>query len=241
MAGAQVQPGEAMHAGEPIAAGMAAEPAFALHGYRALRFGPHDATSENGDYLAHCLVRNPEDLFRHIQRIHLHVARKDPAQAYAGVIDLFIALGSKGRALRERMANEVATLLPESNREQIFALLSTGVAKAHRLGDIPGSVLGQPVRGILDMVQKVEAGVLSRSAVEEAHSLIEDGLLAEARDILENALLADPRDELVAAELLQLYRATRDRQAYGAMWSKLWKQDALPAAWSDGSLEAGLG
>lgn len=214
------------------------DPAFSVPVWRGLTPAGEMASEANGDYLAHWLARHPRDLFRHAQRVSLHGARGDGDQAYAALLDLFIALGEKGRPLRERLLKQVWRLLSPEKRAVLERGLESGISRVHRLGDVPGSVLGRPIQGRLDMVRRQDAVDAGRSYLEEARALIADSLIDEARSVLEQALLEDPEDAEVAEELVLLYRATRDDEGYAAMWRQLRQRGRLPAAWAAVSQES---
>jgi hypothetical protein len=101
----------------------------------------------------------------------------------------------------------------------------------HRLGDIPGSILGRPVDGVFDVVVRSARRSVTSSVLEEAKALVDEGHIGEAQSLLETALADTPHDAGLAEELLLVYQATRNRQGYLKFRQMLEDADALPPAW----------
>lgn len=209
----------------------AREPAFTLNTSRAIVIDDAQAGERGAEYLAHWLARHPNDLTRHLQRIHLHLERARPDQLYSALVDLFIALGPHGEDLRRRMLKRAKRILDEEQYYVLDMLLPVGLDACHRLGDIPGSVLSRPVNGNLDLVAREAKAAFATSTLVEARSLIDEGYLETARDMLEQALAGTPDDTELAEELLLIYRATRNVQGYRAFMHILERADALPDSW----------
>lgn len=208
--------------------------AFTLDRDRAIRLSrdkASDAHIRHGNYLARALARQPGDLIRHVQRIHLHIENADGRRLYGALVDLFIALGSRGAALRRRMLEASRAVLDAGQFARLEGALADGLQANHRLGDIPGSVLGRPVRGSLELVVRAVRAAPVRSALEEARALLDDGYVDEARQLLESALDETPYDAALADELLPIYRAQRDRRGYETTRQMLDSFNALPASW----------
>ncbi len=207
------------------------ESAFAIDHDKSVRLPGEIADFRTSDYLAHWLARHPLDLIRHVQRINLHSDRAEPERLFAALVDLFIALGDRGEALRRRMLNGARHQLGKERQQLLDLLLQTGLTANHRLGDIPGSVLGRPVNGVLDLVVRSARRSVTRSVLEEARALVDEGHVAEAQSLLETALANTPRDAGLTAELLLIYQATRNKQGYLNTRHMLENADALPPSW----------
>jgi tetratricopeptide (TPR) repeat protein len=207
------------------------DPTFVLAANRSVHLSKSLTRAEAGDYLAHWLARHPQDLTRHVQRIQLHIDLNEPDRLFAALIDLAIALGNHGEALRKRMLAMATKRLDPAQRQLLSLVLPLGLAADHHLGDIPSSVLGQPVGGDLSLVERAERVAVTRSCLEEARALVDDGHLDAAQSLLERALLEAPQHAELAEELLVVYRATRNAEGYARYRRLLERNHALPASW----------
>ncbi len=206
---------------------------FAIDSDKSVRLPGKMADFRSSDYLAHCLARRPLDLIRHVQRINLHSDRADPERLFAALVDLFIALGDRGEPLRRRMLDGARRQLGQERLQLLDQSLPTGLTANHRLGDIPGSVLGRPVDGVLDVVVRSARRSVTRSVLEEARALVDEGHIGEAQSLLEATLADTPHEAGLAEELLLIYRATRNRQGYLKCRHLLEDADALPPVWRE--------
>jgi hypothetical protein len=206
------------------------EPAFAIDGDKSVRLSREMADSMAPDYLAHWVARHPLDLVRHVQRINLHSDRAEPERLFAALVDLFIALGERGAALRGRMLDGARQLLGHEQVNLLQQSLVNGLTANHRL-DVPGSMLSRPVMGVLDVVARSARPSVARSALEEARALVDEGHIEAAQSLLETALPANPHHTELAEELLLVYRATRNQQGYLRTRQMLEAADALPRTW----------
>ncbi len=104
--------------------------------------------------------RQPLDLHRHVQRINLLLTEPERAALEAALVDLFIAVGYRGIALKTRMLDEARPHLdPDSLaffEQNIFKGLTPDDPA---IGDVNGSVLSQGFTGRskLISVQRVSA------------------------------------------------------------------------------------
>jgi len=189
------------------------DPGFELGHLRALKLPRPLANPRVGAYLAHQVARKPGDLTRHAQRIALHQTQGEADQLYAALVDLFIALGHKGFDLKRRLLAQATPGLPAEKAGLLTTHLQTGLPRHHGLGDVPGSVLGQAIRGSLEFTRRVATTREGRPALQEARELMQDGLVEQAQEVLESALAQTPSDRALIKELLAIYRATRHPQA----------------------------
>lgn len=193
------------------------EAAFVIDGERGIRLKPEDQDIRHAGYLAHAVARRPGDLVRHVQRIHFHLAKAQASHLYAALVDLYIALGRNGEAIRRRMLDMSREHIPEELAEKLQEAIVDGLLACHKLGDVPGSVLGRPVGGALDMVVQVAEQATQLEPLDEARALIDEGRIDEAASFLENALLADPNSSALADELLAIHRSTRNSEGVKAI------------------------
>jgi len=78
---------------------------------------PRDGDDAARDYLARRIASRPGDLLSHTRRIMLSHRRLDAAEAYAALVDLFIATGRRGKALKERLVRLCSPLFTPPQRQ----------------------------------------------------------------------------------------------------------------------------
>jgi hypothetical protein len=131
------------------------------------------------------------------------------------------------------MLAAAAKRLDLAQQQLLSLILPLGLTANHHLGDVPGSMLGQPVNGNLSLVERAARVAATRSILEEARALVDEGHLDEAQSMLESALLDDPQGPDLAEELLIVYRATRNTEGYAKYRQLLERNHALPASWQE--------
>ncbi len=167
------------------------------------------------EYLAHRVSRRPLDLTSHTQRIRLYYELRDADGTYGALLDLFIALGDKGLALRQRLLQFAAHLLTPEHYETLSTALKNTINTSDHLPVSHCTVLSTGVAGRSALVQQHQK---RDSAVDEdpmliAGDLLNSGQVKQAQSILEQALLANPQRDDISHELLQIYRHTHNRAA----------------------------
>jgi hypothetical protein len=205
----------------PEAMCLAVEPVFPVSLTRDLQF-PQGFQTSLRDHFSHCVTREPRDLLSHVRRIILSNEHGDSSDAFAALVDLFIALGGKGLRLRRRMLELSKAKLQPQEYGRLRDALAAGLSAAS-LDFVPGALL---CSGASRAMLLVEAGIKPKSAVErdpltEAREYMEYSQIDEARNILEQAVLRDPTRQELHRELLDIYRSTRDVGNFGRMFQKL--------------------
>jgi len=180
------------------------------------------------DALAHHIARRPVDLRRHVQRVLLHQAQQQGDALFAALLDLFIALGRSGHALRDRLARESLPLLNEAQQNFLMLHVAIGVIATDVHPVAPRSKLSVGASGSFDFITRIQKSSQdTRSPLEQALDFITYGQLNEAQQVLEQALIENPRDKDVCLELAQLFEHTRDADAVRQILDKL--GDSAPA------------
>ncbi|NJD07991.1 MAG: hypothetical protein FIA97_16085 [Methylococcaceae bacterium] len=205
---------------------------FMMENLRSVNVGPILVSDDLTEYFAHQIARSPNNLLRHTQRIFFHFGSGDEEGLYSALLDLFMALKEKGRALRSRLLGGSKSRLSTER----FDALARFVAEPVNETELPRgtlSVLSQGLTGILPIVSE-ERGPAesSRDVLVEAREHIEYFQLDEARTLLESALLDDPQRDDLQQELLALYLATNDMAGLRATRNQLAQLlDPLPEHW----------
>lgn len=199
------------------------EPVFSSESDR-FKPPPVEAMARMSDFLAHQVSRRPKDLTNHVQRIALCHEVGDNVLVYGAVIDLFIALGDSGMALRARILKKVADLLTEEQSRALQRGLVSGLLAHDEMPVCRYSRLSAGVIGgtrIVDVISSAESGRLEYGALDEARDLIDSGHIELAQKLLEETLLNDRFNEEISRELLEIYRHTRYGDALSSMKGQL--------------------
>lgn len=212
---------------------------FRLESERGLRLGERYEGTSTWQFLSHHVRRYPQDLRAHTQRVLL--AQQEPLQdRLAGSLqDLFLALGSSGQLLRERLFGQVSGMLAVEDRDffsrwlqQDQPLDAVVTQRWHK-----GSQLatGQDVKSVrLLEVERPEAATGYANVMEEVFACLEYGQVDRARELLAAELLAGRADEAMEQELVSIYQYTRDKGGLATMIRQL--QEAgrvIPALWRE--------
>jgi len=187
------------------------------------------------EHLSHRVSRTPHDLRVHLHRIIASHYSSQLEFLYGALLDLFIVLDKKGFLLRQRLFNKFAASLPDHQSTALKQALMLGAAKLETLPHSSCSRFNKGVVGSTNLV--IKTGELSQhqfSVLDEARDLIDSGLLDDARMILEQAIVQQPDDEHVSRELLDLYRYTKNTNAFAAIYTQLNGQSlALADEWQE--------
>lgn len=196
------------------------QPAFGLDDARDIRIRGW-SSGQAGAFLCHAIARDPTHLLHHTQRIDLSIVASDGEDAFSALLDLFIALGPLGSALRKRMLSATRPLLTLAQAGFLIRSLASGCVATVQHPPASHSVLSLGVTGRLDLVERTES-VTSAEAdpLIDAETQIVDGNVDAARATLEAALNESPERDDLAKALIELYvrsadlkklRATRER------------------------------
>lgn len=99
---------------------MQAAPAFGLERERALKPLAWDLDAAH-KYLLHALSKQPSALLQHVQRIHVAIMSEDNAKVHSALLDLYLVLGNKGKAIRAEM---LSLAMPQLTEEQVSFYLA---------------------------------------------------------------------------------------------------------------------
>lgn len=141
---------------EPGALGRRIEEAARIPGTARLRTERQNSDDTVADALARRVARDPGDTRVHVERVNLALADGDAEAAYGALVDLFIALGPRGRGVRERLAGGVRFLVGEERYQAVVAHLDDGLAANDPLPPAASSVLSTGVCGQREVVTPVE-------------------------------------------------------------------------------------
>jgi len=187
-------------------------------------------------YLRHLeqrIHRNPRDLLSHVRRIVLWRALKDWDGVYGALIDLFLALGYRGRPLRSRLLGLASADLTPEQREFLSDHLEEGLDPDNVGASTARSCLSRHVSGTTSVVAGPQSGnKRDRNLLAVAREALAKGDDATAQSILEGAIEADPGSDEVCLELLALYKRLNLRADFMRTYTMaLGRQLARPDLW----------
>jgi len=151
---------------EAGALGRRIEEAARIPGTARLRTERQNSDDSEADALARRVARDPADTRVHVERINMALADGDADVAYGALVDLFIALGSRGSGVRQRMAGGVRFLIGEERYQAVVAHLDEGLAANDPLPPAASSVLSTGVCGRREVVTELGGPPSSTSRTE---------------------------------------------------------------------------
>ncbi len=189
-------------------------------------------------YLGHRILQRPGDIKSHVQCILLLIQHADGALLYGALVDLFIALGDKGQALKQRMLELAAPQLNRTSQVFLQRHVADGVnACDAAIERVRSALLRAATCGGEPLVRRhsTAEGAQEQSPLQEAQEFIQHGQLELALDTLERALLDDPNQEEIAGELFDLYQRMGATERMEAMRVQLQERGRIPPSWDRAS------
>ncbi|MCK4842501.1 MAG: hypothetical protein KAT04_11585 [Methylococcales bacterium] len=165
------------------------------------------------------VLRKPKQLLLHIQRIYFTYDNSLSDQLYAALVDLIWVLDGRGEELAKKQMLATQSLL---TKQQVGAL--NNALKRDEASSLLGnkfSLFATGYVGKSNLVVKEEGIAIEHDPLMIAHDFIEYSQLDAAIETLEEAVFDAPdRDEL-QSELVNLYKVTKNRQAFTKMYNML--------------------
>jgi len=158
------------------------------------------------------VLRKPNKLFTHIQRIFLTYSLGMQEQLYAALVDLLWVLNGKGTALSKRMLEGTRSVLTKSQ----VNVLEGYIQQADR-ALLPANQFSICTSGSIDTRELLftkNENKQQYDALKLARDFIEFSQLEEALETLEQAILKTPERQDVLKELLDLLKITKNYQAF---------------------------
>ena len=166
-------------------------------------------------FLTALILRKPRNLFVHLQRISLCYEQKNEEQLYAALVDFFVVLQDAGFLIKQRMLGGVRHELSSGLLQRLQTYLTD-----YRL--IQGNIYTVLTSGIESNIELVfspadDKQSLDHDPLQIARDYIEYSQLDEARETLESAILASPDYMELHEDLLELYKVTKNVDAFNEM------------------------
>ncbi|MGY0196157.1 hypothetical protein ACWA7J_13930 [Leptothrix sp. BB-4] len=213
--------------------GLTLHPVFSRHRPGSLAPLDQGDAREQWRHLGAAIARDPLDLEAHVRRVQLACVAPLTDLAFGALVDLFLALGPRGRALRGRLLDQAEAWLAPEDAHFLRAYLDVGLNRGVALPSAPGSLFHPAIVGMAQMVSHQRVAAAVQTLHQQAAAMLDEGNLDAARALLEQGLLDDPTDADVQRELLGIYRHSRDDAAKTAMAERLLaRYGQLPAGWA---------
>jgi hypothetical protein len=134
------------------------DPYFEVVGRSGLMHDEKPATDYHSTlkYLLSNIKREPLNMQLHVQRINLLLDLEDGVGLKAALVDLYIALGHRGYALKLRMLSLIRPFLEPINYQSFMLTIYSGL-EAHNpvVGDLPGVMLSEGFMGRAKLLVRV--------------------------------------------------------------------------------------
>ncbi len=169
------------------------------------------------------VTRNPLYLRSHVQRIYLYRKTENGDALYGALLDLFIALDTKGFEIRQRLLFESKCHLNPHHFNVLFHRLGNGLNASSVLPLSQYSRLSKGLVGTVNLLTSNDhhSTHATRDPQEEAHEYLEYGEVDEARKLLETAVLKEPWRKELHIDLLEIYKVSRDADNCDTMYRQL--------------------
>jgi len=175
------------------------------------------------EVLEHKVTRNPLYLRSHVQRIYLYKQVENGDALYGALLDLFIALNTKGFEIRQRLLFESKCYLDSHHFDVLYRQLGDGISASSVVPLSQYSRLSKGLIGTINLLVSSNHQITHtpRDLHREAHEYLEYGEVDEARKLLEIAVLKEPWRKELHIDLLEIYKATRDVDNCDKMYRRL--------------------
>lgn len=126
-------------------------PAFGLLMERSLK-PLHWPIDEAYRYLQYWIAAHPKSLLQHVQRINLATLSQEAEKVHSALLDLYLALGEKGKEIRMEMLSLARPFLSEEQLSFYLERSLVGVTPIEAHPVAPYSVLSQGIEGEFDLL-----------------------------------------------------------------------------------------
>lgn len=209
------------------------EPVFHISDARGIRIANREWSEVAGRYLAHAVVRTPDKLHVHVQRIHFANAHGRTSELYGALIDMFISLGDRGGQLREQMLSIALEQLDGEAYDFLTAALETPLKASSVFPGKAVSVLSKGFIGSPDILTKPKATTNNgHDPLKLAESYVEYGEIHSARAQLEIELLRGRSTAAQEQQLLEIYNTIAEQGLFDSIYALVDKDKLhVPVQW----------
>ena len=178
------------------------------------------------------VLTNPKHLILHLQRIYFTYRQGMTEPLYAALVDLFSVLDGRGKELSSRMVSSTHSLLTEHQAKVLASYLEH--KKISLLAGNKFSVLTKGLVGSDILLTESNNEVIVHDPLAIARDYIEYSQLDAAIETLEAGVVEDPERQELQLDLLELYKVTKNVQAFTKMYDLLIDKELdLPSGWKE--------
>jgi len=206
------------------------EPSFLLQNNKHLHLS--EANDQVLKFLVCSILRKPKALLVHLQRITLCYEQQNEEHLYAALADLFVVLQDAGQSIKRRMLLGSRKHLAPPLMQQLQSYLDG----KHVIQGNLHTVLTSGIESNNEMVlsQISEEADSEHDPLQIARDYIEYSQLDQAKEVLENAILVSPENTELHEDLLELYKSTRNVDAFNSMLHALSEvKHPMQAQWDE--------
>ena len=175
---------------------------------------------------------NPKQLISHIERIYFTYRQGMVEPLYAALIDLFSVLDGRGKELSKRMVSVAHSLLTEDKAKVLASYLAdknTSLLAGNKFSVLTKGLVGS---GIL--LTEKNKKVIEHDPLAIAKDYVEYSQLDAAIETLETGVLEAPERLALQLDLLELYKVTKNVQAFTKMHGLLIEKELdLSPGWQE--------
>ena len=129
------------------------ETAFRVDNVRTLNVKAHHWEKRALHHLVQKIIRNPNNLHAHIQRINLNCTLNNSKGVFGALIDLYIALGEDGYDLRSRLVKKCKNYLSASEYLKLWKYNNKGLISSNTETSYTDSFLSKGFIGTSEIIK----------------------------------------------------------------------------------------
>ncbi len=209
------------------------DPAFMTGTRLIIQNAPYPSPQRIAENWAHSITRRPEDLRAHVQRIFIFMTQADTSRIFSALVDLFLALGKRGYALRKRLLQLSKPYLLEQQYHSLHVSLHNGVADESDLPEAKYALLRQGKKNNRAFIVKRNRNKADDVTImEHVQSYIEFGQIEQAKALLQQTIIEMAGDEACFEQLLEIFQKTEDKSGFAHFYQQLQRHRiTIPDAW----------
>ena len=183
--------------------------------------------------LAHRITQKPTDLRSHVQRIFIFSTQADTSRTFSALVDLFLALGKSGYALRKRLLQLSKPYLFDEQYHSLQSSLNNGVVDETDLPQAEQSLLRKGKKNNQAFIVKRDQNKADEVTVmEQVQSYIEFGQIEQAKALLQQTIIDTAGDDAYFEQLLEIFQKTEDKGGFAYFYQQLQhNRITIPDAW----------
>ena len=177
------------------------------------------------NYLSHQISQNNDDLYSHVHKVYLCIKHQQSRNLYSALFDLFLVLGTKGRAFRKTLLSYSQSFLSATEYMLLEQSLPSGSLTEIALELADKSILRQELRHFS------QHNFIQHHTNYIAHKSQEQTLY-QKQQFLQSAIIENPRKLSLHYDLLELFTQSKDHYQFNIFYHFLCAHSSvLPNKW----------